>query len=54
MERYACKVLRLHARINTESIDIASPDYDEHHMVCFNEHCSIAEQQRHTEAGGAV
>ncbi len=42
------KLLRLHARINTdsESIAIAGPDYEEHHTVCFDAHGSIAEQQQ--------
>jgi hypothetical protein len=32
---------RLHARINTESIAIAGPDYEEYHTFGFDAICSI-------------
>jgi hypothetical protein len=50
-------LVRLHARINTESIAIAGPDYEEHRTVGFDaprSRGSIAEQQQDTDTGGAV
>jgi hypothetical protein len=36
MERHAPMLVRLHARINTESIAIAGPAYEEYHTVGFD------------------
>jgi hypothetical protein len=53
MERHAQMLVRLHARINTESIAIAGPAY-EYHIVDFDANGSIAEQQQDTDTGGAA
>ncbi len=47
-------LVRLHASINTESITIAGPAYEEYHTVGFDANGSITEQQQDTDTGGAV
>jgi hypothetical protein len=54
MERHAHMLVRLHARINTESIAIYGPAYEEYHTVGFDANGSIAEQQQDTDTRGAV
>ena len=54
VERHACKLVRLHAKIKAEAIAIPGPDYDEHHAVSFEETASLDEQLRDTETGGEV
>ena len=54
MERHEHMLVWLHARINTESIAIAGPAYEEYHTVGFDANGSIAEQQQDTDTGCAV
>jgi hypothetical protein len=50
------KLLHLHAKIDAKAIAIACqcPNYSDHHIVCFNEYCSIAEQQADNEGCSSV
>ncbi len=43
MERHAHMLVHLHARINTESIPIAGPAYEEYRTVGFDANGSMAE-----------
>jgi hypothetical protein len=54
MERHEHMLVWLHARINTESIAIAGPAYEEYHTVGFDANGSIAEQQQDTDTSGTV
>ncbi len=54
IECHARKLLRLHAKIDAETITIAGPDYADHHIVDFDEYGSIAEQQADNEGGCSV
>jgi hypothetical protein len=54
VEHHARKLARLHARINAEAVAIAGHYHHEYHSVCFEEHCSIEEQQRDAENDGEV
>jgi hypothetical protein len=54
VERHACKLLHLHAKINTEATAIAGADFAEHHTIGFNEYESIAAQQADNEGSCSV
>jgi hypothetical protein len=42
MGPHARKLLRLHAWMENKFIALACPDYEKHHIVCLDEHSSIA------------
>jgi hypothetical protein len=54
MERHAHMLVRLHARMKTESIAIAGSAYAEYRTVGFDANGSIAEQQQDIDTGSAV
>jgi hypothetical protein len=49
VERHAHKLVQLCTKIDVEAIAIAGHDYTDHHIVCFNEYGSIAQQQADNE-----
>ncbi len=59
LERHACKLQRLHAKINAEATAIAGADFADHltghhHTLGFDEYDSIAAQQTDNEGGCSV
>jgi hypothetical protein len=54
VERHACKLLRLHAKINAEATAIAGADFAEHHTIGFDEYESSAAQQADNEGSCPV
>jgi hypothetical protein len=54
LERHACKLHRLPAKINAEATAIAGADFAHHHTLGFDEYESIAAQQTDNEGGCSV
>jgi hypothetical protein len=54
LERHACKLQRLHAKINAKATAIAGADFADHHTLGFDEYESIAAQQTVNEVGCSV
>jgi hypothetical protein len=52
--RHACKLQRLHAKINAKATAIAGADFADHHTLGFDEYESIAAQQTDNEGSCSV